>query len=185
MLFDSRPRHLDAPTGCTTHRVIPGRTGDLLYRVYTPGVGEGPYPALVYFHFGGFVISNRIEYDRSCRALAHMAGAVVVTVAYRHDSQPTILGSVEVVAAAYRWLAEHVGGLDLDPARIAVGGDSVGGTAAAVLAQIARDQGHEAPVHRLHAYPMSERVFDDPEDADRDAVGAGTSEQMTWFWGAN
>ena len=68
------------PVGSVNHVLIPGPSGQLLIRVYTPA-GTGPFPVAVYFHGGGFVIANLDTYDASCRALVNAAGCIVLSVA--------------------------------------------------------------------------------------------------------
>ncbi len=69
--------------GCeVSHRTIPGGDGELLVRIFTPP-GAGPFPLLVYFHGGGWVIANLDVYESSCRSICGAAAAIVVSVAYR------------------------------------------------------------------------------------------------------
>ena len=70
--------------GKVEHHVIPGGEGELLLRVYSPK-GEGPFPALVYFHGGGWVIANLDTYDSSCRQIVDAAYCIVVSAAYRQS----------------------------------------------------------------------------------------------------
>jgi acetyl esterase len=65
------------PVAAVAHPLIPGQGGELLARIYTPK-GDGPFPVLLYFHGGGWVIANLDTYDSSCRALCNAAECVVV-----------------------------------------------------------------------------------------------------------
>lgn len=73
---------LPEPVGSISHQLIPSTNGDLLARIFTPK-GDGPFPVVVYFHGGGWVIANLDVYEPSCRALCNAAEAIIVSVAYR------------------------------------------------------------------------------------------------------
>ena len=109
----------------------------LAARVYAPA--EGPLPALLYLHGGGFVIGGLETHDSLCRQLALRSGAAVVSLDYRLAPEHRFPVAVDDSWAAMRWLAEKGDTLGLDRSRLAVGGDSAGGTLAAVSAIHARD----------------------------------------------
>ena len=90
------------PVGKISHLLIPGSTGDLVARVYTPK-GNGPFPVLVYFHGGGWVIANLEVYEPSCRALCNAADCIVVSVAYRQTPEYKYPAAVEDAHAALQW----------------------------------------------------------------------------------
>lgn len=98
-----------------------------------------PLPVLVYFHGGGFTIGNIATHDSLCRQLAHQAHCAVVSVDYRLAPEHRFPAAVEDAWDVVRWLAHAGTSKQLDPRRIAVGGDSAGGTLAAVCAILARD----------------------------------------------
>ncbi len=132
-------------------RTIPGPGGDLPVRVFRPRAAER-LPVVVYFHGGGFVIGDLDTYDRGCRALAVGADAIVVSVDYRLAPEHPYPAAVDDADAARRWTAAHVAELGGDPKRMAVAGDSAGGTLAAVTAVHARDEAHALRAHLL-IYP--------------------------------
>ena len=110
-------------------------------RLYAPtmqGAGAA-LPTLVYFHGGGFTIGNIDTHDGLCRQLSHLAQCAVVSVDYRLAPQHRFPTAVNDAWDAVQWLVSQGATLGLDPARIAVGGDSAGGTLAAVCAIMARD----------------------------------------------
>lgn len=96
-------------------------------------------PVLLYLHGGGFVIGNLETHDSLCRQLALRSGAAVVALDYRLAPEYRFPAAVEDSWAAMRWLAGHAASLGLDGSRLAVGGDSAGGTLAAVAAIHARE----------------------------------------------
>lgn len=135
-------RHEPEAVGNVEDRVIPGPADadDIPIRIYTPE-GGGPFPILVYLHGGGWVVGNLETHDSQCRALTNGASCVVVSVDYRLAPEHPFPAGVEDCDAATQWAADNAASLHGDPNRIAVGGDSAGGTLAAVVALHARDRG--------------------------------------------
>ena len=119
---------------------IPAADGTpLRARVYAPS--REALPVLLYLHGGGFTIGSLDTHDSLCRQLALRSGAAVVALDYRLAPEHRFPRAVDDAWAAMHWLARHAGTLGLDGARLAVGGDSAGGTLAAVCAIHARDTG--------------------------------------------
>ena len=119
---------------------IPADDGTpLRARVYAASLGV--LPVLLYMHGGGFTIGSLETHDSLCRQLALRSGAAVVALDYRLAPEHRFPRAVDDAWAAMRWLAAHAHGLGLDGTRLAVGGDSAGGTLAAVCAIHARDIG--------------------------------------------
>lgn len=113
-------------------------------RLYAPAdrqLHAVPLPALLYFHGGGFTIGSLETHDSLCRQLALRSGAAVVALDYRLAPEHRFPTAVDDGWAALRWLHRQGHTLALDPTRLAVGGDSAGGTLAAVCAIHARDAG--------------------------------------------
>ncbi len=120
---------------------LPGRT--LRVRHYIPrehGWAD-PMPALLYFHGGGFTIGSVDTHDRICRMLARDADCVVLSVDYRLAPEHPFPAAADDAFDTLAWLRREVHALGIDPARIAVGGDSAGGTLATASAIHARDAG--------------------------------------------
>lgn len=148
-----RPVHPELPT---EDRVIDGPGGDLPIRIYRPAAAEtGPLPVVVFFHGGGFVAGDLDTHDGSARMHAADAGAVVVSVDYRLAPEHPFPAAVEDAMAATEWVAAHAAELGVDPARLAVAGDSAGGNLAAVVCQLARDAGGPAIAFQLLWYPAT------------------------------
>jgi acetyl esterase len=119
---------------------IPAADGTpLAARIYAPAGDR--LPVLLYLHGGGFVIGNLETHDSLCRQLALRSGSAVVALDYRLAPEHRFPVAVEDAWAAMRWLAEEGATIGLDGTRLAVGGDSAGGTLAAVCAIHARDIG--------------------------------------------
>lgn len=140
---------------------IPTPAGPLSTRVYIPKKTRGQLPILVWFHGGGFVIGDLSTADPTCRALASQSGAMVVSVDYRRAPEHPPPAALEDCLAATAWLAEHAGELGGDGSRIAVGGDSAGGTLAALVALGARDHGPQLALQLL-VYPATDLTLSHP-----------------------
>jgi acetyl esterase len=119
---------------------IPARDGfQLPARLYAPS--HEVLPVLLYFHGGGFTIGSIASHDILCRELSRLSGCAVVSLDYRLAPEHRFPAAVDDAWEAARWLAAHAPSLGLDGTRLAVGGDSAGGTLAAVCAMLARDEG--------------------------------------------
>ncbi|MBE7368262.1 alpha/beta hydrolase [Ramlibacter pallidus] len=120
---------------------IPVRDGGRIpARLVAPATAPG-LPVLLYFHGGGFTIGSIASHDTLCRVLAHGAGCAVLSVGYRLAPEHRFPTAVEDAWDALKWLVREGPALGLDTARLAVGGDSAGGTLATVCATLARDAG--------------------------------------------
>lgn len=119
---------------------LPTRDGfELPVRLYAPG--DESLPVLVYLHGGGFTLGSIATHDVLCRHLSHLAHCAVLSVGYRLAPEHRFPTAFEDAWDAVKWVAAHGAGKGLDPSRIAVGGDSAGGTLAAACALRARDAG--------------------------------------------
>jgi acetyl esterase len=162
-------------------RVVPGPAGEVPVRVYTPDT-QGPHPALVFFHGGGFVIGSIGTHDATCRALTNSARCVVVSVDYRLAPEHPFPAAPEDCYAAASWVAKNAAELGVDGERVAVGGDSAGGNLAAVVAQLARERGHPRLVHQLLIYPVTNHSFETKSYAENAEGYLLEREMMRWFW---
>jgi acetyl esterase len=121
---------------------IPAADGTpLRARLYAAKAAAEPPPVLLYLHGGGFVIGDLDSHDSLCRQLALRSGGAVLALDYRLAPEHRFPHAVDDAWTAMRWLAEQGASIGLDPSRIAVGGDSAGGTLAAACALHARDIG--------------------------------------------
>lgn len=164
----------------TSDIVIPGPAGDIKARVYTPA-GEGPFPIIVYYHGGGWVIADIDTYDASARALSLGAGAVVVASHYRQGPKDVFPAAHDDAYAAYVWTVENSGTLNGDAARMAVAGESAGANLAANVAIMARDAKITQPLHQLLVYPVAGNDMTTPsyiENAEAAPLGKA---DMAWF----
>jgi acetyl esterase len=129
----------NVPIGASEDREIPGPLGDIPLRIYTPAtISAGTLPALIYFHGGAGVFCSIETHEGLCRALTNESGCRVISVGYRLAPEHKFPAAIDDAYAATEWVFAHVGGLGIDPKRVAVGGDSAGATLAAVVCQLAR-----------------------------------------------
>jgi acetyl esterase len=108
-------------------------------RLYAPSGGK--LPVLLYLHGGGFTIGDLETHDSLCRQLSARSGAAVLALDYRLAPEHRFPAAVDDAWAGLAWLHQQAGALGLDGSRLAVGGDSAGGTLAAGCAFFAREQG--------------------------------------------
>ncbi len=134
---------------------IPGPAGPLPLRLYRGRATSesAALPALLYLHGGGWVVGDLDSHDGVCRRLANLAACRVVAVDYRLAPEHRFPAAIDDAAAALAWVARNAAELGVDPARIAVGGDSAGGNLAAVLAIMGRDGAAPASVFQMLLYP--------------------------------
>lgn len=148
-------------------RTIETATGPVAVRVYRPRTDPG-LPAIAHFHGGGWVLGDLESHDTVCRDIAAAADAVVVAVDYRRAPEQPFPAAYDDCVGVARALLEDGAGLDVDPARIAVAGDSAGGNLSAVAARALRGVG-SGLVHQVLIYPVT------------DVAGVGASESYTAF----
>lgn len=174
-----------APPGDPVHQVedrsIPGPGGEIPVRIYRPE-GSGPLPALVYFHGGGWVIGNIQTHDATCRSLTNGAQCVVISVDYRLAPESKFPAAAEDSYAATQWVAANAASLGIDPARIAVGGDSAGGNLAAVVALMAKERGGPPLVYQVLIYPVTDYNLETASYEENAEGYLLTKRSMIWFW---
>jgi acetyl esterase len=162
---------------------IPHPEHPIPIRIFTP-TGDGPFPSLVYFHGGGWVVCDLDTHDAVCRAIARRAGAVVVAVDYRLSPEYKFPAAVEDCYTATEWVAANAASLAVDPRRIAVGGDSAGGNLSAVMCLKSRDEGGPMLALQVLVYPVTNLAsFDTPSYREFAEGYYLTRAEMEWFRG--
>jgi acetyl esterase len=131
---------------------IPGPGGPLPVRIYRPG-RAGPLPVIVDFHGGGWTYGSVELDDHLCRGLANAVGALVVSVGYRLAPEHRFPAAADDAHAATVWVQANVADLGGDPRRVAVLGESAGGSLAAATALRFRDEGRDPLALQVLVYP--------------------------------
>ena len=152
------PRRQFHPELRVQNRSIDGPAGPINIRIYWPPTDHTHQPAppvVLFFHGGGFVVGDLDTHDGTCRQHAVGAGAVVVSVEYRLAPEHPYPAAVDDAWAATQWVAQHGSEIGADAGRLAVAGDSAGGTIAAVIAQRARDNAGPPIAFQLLWYPST------------------------------
>jgi acetyl esterase len=169
------------PVAGIEDRKLSGPGGNLPIRIYAP-FGKGPFPVLLYFHGGGWVIGDIESSDGLCRSLANAVGCIVVSVDYRLAPEHPFPAAADDAYYATLWTARNASGFGGDPSRIAVCGDSAGGNLAAVVAQMARDRGEPSIQFQLLIYPVTDGACDTPSYNENAEGYFLTRDAMQWFW---
>jgi acetyl esterase len=160
---------------------LPGPHGQVPCRLYLPDDGERP-PLLVWAHGGGFMQGSLSSWDAMLRELVRQSGAAALSVDYKLSPEHRFPKAFEEMVAVTRLAAREGAGLGIDPARLAVGGDSAGANLALAAAMALRDEGLRAVRFMLLIYGVYSTDSESPS-WQRFGQGAGLSQtQMRWIW---
>jgi acetyl esterase len=180
--YDQFPVMPGAPVHEVRDFSVPGPRGDIPVRLYRPSAATG-MPVLVWYHGGGMVIGSLKQADWISRQICADAGMVVVSVDYRLAPEHKFPAAVEDAFAAVAWVCARAAEIGGDAARVSVGGDSAGGTCAAVASLLARDRGGVAILSQLLVYPGTDRDLTRPSVTEFAEGPVLTKAAMLWFRG--
>jgi acetyl esterase len=185
MFRETRPASTPTPPaiGAVRDLTADGPLGPIPLRLYRPGgvPATTPLGALVFFHGGGWVIGDLETHDALCRQLTAESGVSVVSVDYRLAPEHKFPAAVDDAWAATRWVVAHAGELGIDANRLSVGGDSAGGTLAAVVALQARDERAPSIALQVLLYPVTDVAGETRSYRDFAEGHLLTRESMRWF----
>jgi len=167
--------------GKVEDRTIKGPGGDIPIRIYTPN-GRGPFPLLVYFHGGGWVVGSIETVDASCRSLTNLANCITVSVDYRLAPEHKFPAAPDDCYAATTWAALNAASIHGDPKRMAIGGESAGANLAAAVALMAQERGAPSIALQLLLYPVMDYACNTPSCRANAEGYFLTTEMMRWFW---
>lgn len=151
---------------------IPDAYGGLSYRLYLPMHAQAPLPALLFLHGGGWSMGSPASYDHLTRWLCRRAGIAVLSLDYRLAPEHRFPCALDDAMQCLHWLSTTAAGLSIDASRIAIGGDSSGGTLAAVTAHQMRTDPMVRIVAQVLMYPVLTLVAEPPYRS-RAELGAG------------
>ena len=162
------------------HGKIP--SGDIHIRMYKPkSMQLGLQPCLVFFHGGGYVLSNVEQYDTVTQQLAFHSGCMVCSVNYTLAPEKKLKAIHQDGYDAYKWIVENADTLGIDAQRIAIGGDSAGGNLAVAVVLACKKDGFPLPAYQLLIYPSVDLTMSFPS-IDEFAEGYFlTKTGMHWF----
>ena len=166
-------------------KVLPvGPTGEVSVRIFRPPNSKAPLPAVMYFHGGGWVLGSKDTHDRLLRDLTNGAQAAFVFVNYTPSPEAQFPVPIEQDYAATKYIAEHGSDFGLDPSRLAVAGDSVGGNMVAVITQLAKERKGPAIRYQVLFYPVTDARMNTASYSEFANGPWLTKPAMEWFWNA-
>jgi acetyl esterase len=161
---------------------VPAEVGDVQVRIVRPPDAAGTLPVILYMHGGGWVLGNADTHDRLVRELAVGTGAAVVFVEYDRSPEAHYPVAIEQGYATAHWIVREGAAYQLNPDRMAVAGDSVGGNMTAALALMANERGDVRFVQQSMYYPVTDARMD-TGSYEQFAEGYFLSAKaMAWFW---
>lgn len=170
------------PVDAEDRSILSGRSGEVSIRILRPQGITGTLPVIVYIHGAGWVFGNNHTHDRLIRELAVGVEAAVVFPNYSLSPEAKYPIAVEESYAVLKWVAEQGREAGLDPERIAVAGDSVGGNMTAAVTLLAKDRGEAKIQRQLLFYPVTDAAFDTPSYQQFAEGYFLRRDAMMWFW---
>src|SRR3954467_5100245 len=161
---------------------VPADVGDVRVRIVRPPAAAGRPAVILYMQGGGWVVGNAGTHDRLVRELAVGTGAAVVFVDYDRSPEARYPVALEQGYATAQWIVREGAANQLDPSRIAVAGDSVGGNMTAALALMAAQRGDVSFVHQSMYYPVTDAAMDTGSYAQFAEGYFLSARMMAWFW---
>ncbi len=134
--------------GSVVNRVVKTSKRDTPIRIYYPKA-EGPHPAFIWIHGGGFVLGNIEAYDYICRKITNCANCAVISIDYGLAPEHKFPEPVEECYQVTKWIFNNAKDIKVNPDKIAIGGESAGGNLAAVISQLSRDRGEFSIVYQV------------------------------------
>jgi acetyl esterase len=183
-LYAARMRRPHPADMTVEDRSVAGKGGPVPVRVYRPAAASAVAPGVLYFHGGGFMKGDLDSSDTVAWGLAQETGAVVVSVDYRLAPENTYPAAFDDCFSALADVAGNAGSYGVDPARIAVSGDSAGGNLAAAAALAARDRDGPALAAQVLIYPcLTDDIIGGSYRTHAETPGLTTSSMATyWKW---
>ena len=172
------------PVDIEDHTIDGGPSGPVSIRIVRPKGSTDTLPAVMYFHGGGWILGDKDTHDRLIREVAVGANAAVVFVNYTPSPEAKYPTAIEQAYVATKHIAENGASFKIDPKRLAVVGDSVGGNMVAAVTLLAKERGGPAIHYQVLFYPVTDASF---ETGSYNQFADGpwlTKPAMQWFWDA-
>jgi acetyl esterase len=184
VLDDLQAAPIDKPDVDEVWITVRAEVGDVGVRIVKPIGVVGSLPTILYVHGGGWILGNAGTHDRFVRELSVGVNAAVAFVEYDRAPEAHYPVAIEQAYATARWIMSDGPTMGLDPSRLAVAGDSVGGNMAAALAILAKQREDVSFVHQSMYYPVTDAAQD--TDSYRQFADGPflTAKGMAWFWDA-
>jgi acetyl esterase len=174
---------IDVPgTDKTTINVPGGPSGSVSVTIFRPTGLAGPLPVIIYIHGAGWVFGNDHTHGRLARELAKGVGAAVVFPNYSLSPEARFPTAIDENYAVAQWVKTNGADNDLDPSRVAVAGDSVGGDMAASLTITAKERGDVHLAAQVLFYPVTNAAFDTDSYQEFATGYFLRRDGMEWFW---
>ena len=164
-------------------RDIPGGpNGQVSIRIVRPKGKDELLPVVMYFHGGGWVLGDKNTHDRLIREIANGSNSAVVFLNFTPSPEAKYPVPIEEAYAATEYIAKNGKSLNLDPSRLVVAGDSVGGNMATAVAMMAKERNGPDILFQLLFYPVTDVNFDTASYKEFATDHFLTLEAMKWFW---
>lgn len=165
----------------TVGKQIPVTGGTTHIRIYTPKAGTAPFPVVVYYHGGGFVIADIDVYNAGAQALCEQTGAIVVSVEYPKGPEKKFPAAHTTAFDAYQWILKNAASFKGNPGKIAVAGESAGGNLATNVSMMARDKKIQMPLYQVLVYPVANNDMNSESYVKYAAAKPLNKPMMEWF----
>jgi acetyl esterase/lipase len=184
VLDDVQSMPVEKPPVQETWFTVPADVGDVQVRLLRPIDAVAPLPVILYMHGGGWVLGNAHTHDRLVRELVAGTGAALAFVEYDRSPEARYPVAIEQGYAVAQHIMRDGAVHGLDPERMAVAGDSVGGNMTAALTLMAEGRGDVRFIHQSLFYPVTDAAMDTPSYHQFAQGYHLTAKAMAWFWDA-
>ena len=172
------------PTDIEERKIPVGPKGWTRIHIVRPQGIEERLPVLMYLHGGGWILGGFDTHERLVREIACGTRAAVVFVDYSPAPEHQYPVQIEEDYAATKYVAEHADEFQIDPARLAIAGDSVGGNMVAAVSLLAKERGGPSIAFQVMLYPVTNYGFNSGSYSEFENGPWLTKAAMKWFWNA-
>lgn len=175
---------VNLPTAKVSEKTINQDGYTVKLTVVRPEHAKGLTPVFMFIHGGGWILGDYPTHERLVRDLVKESGATAVFVNYTPSPEAHYPVAINEIYAATKWVAAHGKEIGVDGSRLAVAGNSVGGNMAAVVSQMAKDQGQPKIRFQLLLWPVTDANFNNGSYTQFAQGHFLTKPMMEWFWNA-